>query len=82
MAAITAARRRRCSRSRKRRTLDVVYNLLVNKEERIPDIGYFRPAAPRTRRAESAMLFHAQEFHTSFWGHMGLLNLDDHDRCP
>ena len=23
--------------------LDVVYNLLVNKEERIPDIGYFRP---------------------------------------
>ena len=26
--------------------LDVVYNLIVNKEERVPDIGYFR-AGPR-----------------------------------
>ena len=34
--------------------LDVVYNLLVNKEERIPDIGYFRPGGARIPRAASA----------------------------
>ena len=34
--------------------LDVVYNLIVNKEERIPDIGYFRRAATPIRRAASA----------------------------
>ncbi len=28
------------------------------------------------------MLFHAQEFHTSFWGHLGLLNLEDHFLLP
>jgi hypothetical protein len=28
------------------------------------------------------MVFHAQEYHTSFWGHMGLLNLEDHYLLP
>jgi hypothetical protein len=28
------------------------------------------------------MLFHAQEYHTSFWGHLGLLNLEDHYLLP
>ena len=60
--------------------LDVVENLIVNKEERIPDIAYFgahadeRPGMPR--------IAHAQEFHTSFWGHLGLLNLRDHYLTP
>ena len=31
------------------------------------------PASTRT-----ATITHAQEFHTSFWGHLGLLNLSDH----
>ena len=34
--------------------LDVVYNLIVNKEERIPDIALFPPGGERTRRAASA----------------------------
>jgi TolB protein len=62
--------------------LDVVYNLLVNKEERIPDIGYFKPGGAADTASGKRMVFHAQEYHTSFWGHMGLLNLEDHYLLP
>ncbi len=62
--------------------LDVVYNLLVNKEERIPDIGYFKPGGDADAASGKRLLFHAQEYHTSFWGHMGLLNLEDHYLLP
>jgi hypothetical protein len=62
--------------------LDVVYNLLVNKEERIPDIGYFEPGGGADPASGNRMIFHAQEFHSSFWGHMGLLNLEDHYLLP
>jgi Tol biopolymer transport system component len=63
--------------------LDVVYNLLVNKEERIPDIAYFKPGgAADAASGGQRTLFHAQEYHTSFWGHMGLLNLKDHFLLP
>jgi Tol biopolymer transport system component len=62
--------------------LDVVYNLLVNKEERIPDIAYFRPGGAADPASGKRMVFHAQEYHTSFWGHMGLLNLEDHYLLP
>ncbi|MSQ91731.1 MAG: hypothetical protein EXR87_02195 [Gammaproteobacteria bacterium] len=60
--------------------LDVVYNLVVNKEERFPDIGYLS-AAPDPASGER-VLFHAQEYHTSLWGHLGLLNLSDHLLLP
>ncbi|MGH8026070.1 MAG: CehA/McbA family metallohydrolase [Pseudoxanthomonas sp.] len=61
--------------------LDVVFNTIVNKEERIPDIGYFgtRPDAASTALTT---LLQAQEYHTSFWGHLGLLQLDDHYLTP
>lgn len=53
--------------------LGIVFNLIVNKEGRIPDIGYFStrldPASTST-----TLLSHGQEFHTSFWGHLGLLH--------
>lgn len=62
--------------------LDVVYNLLVNKEERIPDISYFKRGGRADAASGKRLLFHAQEFHTSFWGHMGLLNLEDHYLLP
>lgn len=60
--------------------LDVVHNLIVNKEERIPDVAYFRPE-PDPASGEWTLL-HAQEYHTSFWGHMGLLHLSDHLLLP
>ncbi len=61
--------------------LDVVYNLIVNKEERIPDIGYFRSVRDPAS-GDDVLLMHAQEFHTSYWGHLGLLNLSDHVLTP
>ncbi|NQV87556.1 MAG: CehA/McbA family metallohydrolase, partial [Woeseiaceae bacterium] len=61
--------------------LDVVFNLIVNKEQRIPDIAYFS-AAPDEASDADILLQHAQEFHTSFWGHLGLLGLDSHLLLP
>lgn len=59
--------------------LDVVYNTIVNKEQRIPDIAEFstKPFAER-----GVTIYPAQEYHTSFWGHLGLLHLDDHLLTP
>lgn len=61
--------------------LDVVFNLLVNKEQRIPDIEYFS-TTPDLASNDDVLLLHAQEFHTSFWGHMGLLGLNSHLLLP
>src|SRR5437867_6107194 len=61
--------------------LHVVENLIVNKEQRIPDIAYFRTDADPVSTA-SFLLMHAQEFHTSVWGHIGLLGLQSHYLLP
>jgi hypothetical protein len=61
--------------------LDAAYNTIVNKEERIPDIAYFH--ASRLMVSDSTTLvLPAQEYHTSFWGHLGLLQLSDHYLTP
>ncbi|MEP7383437.1 MAG: CehA/McbA family metallohydrolase [Gemmatimonadota bacterium] len=61
--------------------LRVVENLIVNKEERVPDIGYFTGANdPASTR--DVLLRHDQEFHTSVWGHHALLGLSGHVRLP
>jgi len=54
--------------------LGVVEDLVVNKEQRIPDIAYFSPELDPVSTADH-LLLHGQEFHTSYWGHLGLLNL-------
>jgi TolB protein len=61
--------------------LHVVENLIVNKEQRIPDIAYFRTDADPVS-TPTFLLRHAQEFHTSVWGHMGLLGLGSHYLLP
>jgi dipeptidyl aminopeptidase/acylaminoacyl peptidase len=61
--------------------LHVLENLIVNKEQRIPDIEYFRVGADPVSSA-TFLLIHAQEFHTSVWGHMGLLGLESHYLIP
>lgn len=61
--------------------LDLVFNLVVNKEQRIPDIAYFS-TEPDDASTRSVALLHAQEYHTSYWGHMGLLGLDEHYLLP
>ncbi len=61
--------------------LRLVENLIVNKEQRIPDVGYF-DATPERYPDRNVVIDHAQEFHTSFWGHLGLLGLRDHLLLP
>jgi TolB protein len=52
----------------------LVENLIVNKEGRIPDIEYFT-GEPDPASTANTLIFHDQEYHTSFWGHAGLLGL-------
>ncbi|MGH9578682.1 MAG: CehA/McbA family metallohydrolase, partial [Terriglobales bacterium] len=54
--------------------LNVVHNLIVNKEQRVPDIAYFN-GKPDSASTADTLLLHDQEFHTSHWGHQGLLGL-------
>ena len=61
--------------------LHAVANLLVNKEQRIPDIGYFS-TAPDPVSDSGFLLLHAEEFHTSFWGHTALLGLKEYFVLP
>ena len=54
--------------------LNIVNNLIVNKEQRIPDIAY---AGKQVDAASSTrtLVVHGQEFHTTQWGHLDLLNI-------
>jgi TolB protein len=61
--------------------LDVAFNLVVNKEQRIPDIEHFS-TKPDAASTPSVLLSHGEEFHTSYWGHMGLLGLRNHYLLP
>jgi Tol biopolymer transport system component len=61
--------------------LHVLENLVVNKEQRIPDIAYWRPD-PDPVSTRDFILAYGQEFHTGFWGHAGLLALGDHYLLP
>ena len=65
--------------------LFLVENLVVNKEQRIPDIAYFRANSGNTPDAVStsnAVLMHGQEFHTPYWGHLGLLGMQRNFLLP
>jgi Tol biopolymer transport system component len=61
--------------------LSIVENLIVNKEQRIPDIAYSGRQLDPASTAET-LIVHGQEFHTSYWGHLGLLNIRDHVLLP
>lgn len=52
--------------------LDVIYNTIVNKEQRIPDIAGFTTTP---FQQGGVTIYQAQEYHTSYWGHLGLLHL-------
>jgi TolB protein len=61
--------------------LQVVENVIVNKEQRIPDIGYWQPG-PDPVSTPDFLLAHGEEYHTSWWGHSALLGLTDHFVLP
>jgi TolB protein len=61
--------------------LDIVNNLIVNKEQRIPDIKYNGHGLD-PRPDDEVLVYHGQEFHTSYWGHRGVLGIKDHILLP
>jgi dipeptidyl aminopeptidase/acylaminoacyl peptidase len=52
--------------------LDIVENLIVNKEQRVPDIAYSGHGVDLAS-VPGTLVVHGQEFHTSYWGHLGIL---------
>jgi Tol biopolymer transport system component len=52
--------------------LAIVESLIVNKEQRVPDIAYSGRGQDPASTA-STLVIHGQEFHTSYWGHLGIL---------
>ncbi len=61
--------------------LHAVFNLIVNKEQRVPDIASFS-GKPDPVSTASTLIRHDEEFHTSWWGHTSLLGLTDHVLLP
>jgi Tol biopolymer transport system component len=61
--------------------LRVIENLIVNKEQRVPDVGYFTGRLDPVSDS-GFLLFHGQEFHTSYWGHFGVLAPRSHVLLP
>jgi TolB protein len=54
--------------------LGIVNSLLVNKEQRFPDIAY-NGMQEDPASTPDARIVHGQEYHTSYWGHLGLLDI-------
>jgi hypothetical protein len=61
--------------------LNVVNSLIVNKEQRMPDIAYFTGKLDAASTA-TTLLWHGQEFHTSSAGHLALLHLQKNILLP
>ena len=61
--------------------LHLVFDLIVNKEQRVPDMAYFT-GQPDPVSTAATRILHSQEYHTSYWGHLGLLGLKDHVLLP
>lgn len=54
--------------------LSIVNSFLVNKEQRFPDIAYNGKQQDLASKP-NALVVHGQEYHTSYWGHLGLLDI-------
>jgi hypothetical protein len=61
--------------------LNIVNALIVNKEQRFPDIAFNGKQIDPASKADASVV-HGQEFHTSYWGHLGLLNIRGHILLP
>jgi Tol biopolymer transport system component len=64
--------------------VEFTQELTVNKEQRVPDIGLWREDASwfAGHSDPDAKLELGQEFHTSYWGHRGILRLKEHLLLP
>lgn len=61
--------------------LQVINELVVNKEQRFPDIEFVQQDWIQLPDPHLALVG-GQEFHTSYWGHRGILGLKDHLLLP
>jgi hypothetical protein len=61
--------------------LDIVHALIVNKEQRVPDIAYSGLGLDLASKVNRTLV-HGQEFHTSYWGHLGLLGMGGPTMVP
>jgi len=59
----------------------VIEALIVNKEDRVPDVAWFTGHPDAASTATNLIVF-GQEFHTSYWGHTGILGPTDHVLLP
>ena len=62
--------------------VDIVNNLVVNKEQRFPDLPPAEVPISGASKDPEHQVIDGQEFHTSYWGHRGILNLKDHLILP
>jgi Tol biopolymer transport system component len=67
--------------------LKLTHELTVNKEQRFPDIQFLDftdtvATSSRVPQDQSDLVVQGQEFHTSYWGHRGILGLKDHLLLP
>jgi TolB protein len=60
----------------------VVHNLVVNKEQRFPDIRSASFDEVIKYFSDTATEVLGQEYHTSYWGHRGILRLKNHLLLP
>jgi TolB protein len=61
--------------------LGFVNDLIVNKEQRFPDIAFSGLQTDLASKPD-ALVVHGQEFHTSYWGHLALLNIHGNILLP
>src|SRR5216684_8868946 len=61
--------------------IKVVHNLAVNKEQRFPDLEFLDLPESHCGNPD-VLIVQGQEFHTSYWGHRGILGLQDHLLLP
>ena len=52
--------------------VNIIESLIVNKDQRFPDIVYSGRGVDLASLPDT-LVVHGQEFHTSYWGHLGVL---------
>src|SRR5260221_69550 len=64
--------------------IEFIHELTVNKEKRFPDLSLWKdmPGSDWAYGNADARIVMGQEFHTSYWGHRGILRLKDHLLLP
>jgi TolB protein len=63
--------------------LEVLHDLTVNKEQRFPNLEFAEYDWKKLKNLNlDVLIVPGQEFHTSYWGHRGLLRLKEHLLLP